>query len=467
MSSGRFCFATAGLLGVLGVALLEPARAAQAPAHPDNSLVDGTAMVASWTPPVYPPDALKEKIGGRTIVRIIVDERGAITEARILKAADPRLGEAALAAVKTWKFSPAMENQKPIASCLDVPLNFIAAAGNKSWPPSLMTEMSNQPSAASITAAAPKTTPPGEYPAVLSERKLSGLVRFVSPVDREGRLTGPRIVATSHADFVLPALEALARWEFTPAMQGDLAVATELVGEVTFDEIAGNRAEVLAANGITGPDGAAPAANPQPVVAADPVWPHELLMQGTSGEALVEFTVGAGGGVEDLKLRSASQPEFGRAALAALETWHFKPALSEGRTVAVPLLKKVEFIAVPVGATADTKDEWIALVRAARAGSIGEARGLDEKLTPVFRVPPVYPAALLAAGRPKGAAEIEFVIARDGRARLPRILSATQEEFGWAAATAVAQWVFRAPRRGGQAVEVRVRIPINFVPPEL
>lgn len=454
-------------LALLTTTRWTPAAVAPPSAHPDNSLVDGAAIVASWTPPVYPPDALREKIGGRTVVRIIVDESGAITAARILTAADPRLGEAALAAVKTWKFSPAMENQKPIASCLDVPLNFIAAKGDKSWPPSLMTSMSNQPAPASVTPAEPKTTAPGEYPATLSERKLSAMVRFVSPLDREGRMTAPRIVAASHADFVLPALEAITHWEFTPARQGDLAVATEVAGNVSFDEVASQRAEVLALNGITGPDGAAPTGNPQPLSTADPVWPYERLMQGAGGEALVEFTVETNGGVTELKLRSASQPEFGRAAVAALEMWHFKPAVIEGHTVAVPLLKKVEFIAVPVGLAKDVKDEWASLVRAARAGSIGEARGLDEKLTPVFRVPPVYPAALLAAGRPKGAAEIEFVIARDGRARLPRIVSASQEEFGWSAATAVAQWVFKAPRRGGEPAEVKVRIPINFTPPEL
>lgn len=162
-------------------------------------------------------------------------------------------------------------------------------------------------------------------------------------------------------------------------------------------------------------------------------------MQGSGGEAWVEFTVGINGRVEGLKLRSATQPEFGQSALAALETWRFQAALSEGRGVAVALLKKVEFVAMPLDAKIDPKDGWSVLVQAARAGSIDDPRGLDEKLTPLLRVPPVYPAALLAMGRPIGAAEIEFVIARDGRARLPRVASATHEEFGWAASTAVAQ----------------------------
>lgn len=442
--------------------------AAQTPTPPfDNSLVDGPVMVNSWVAPVYPEAALKEKVGGRTVIRLIIDEQGAITAARVLKADDPRLGEAALAAVKTWKFSAAVDNEKKIASCVDVPLNFNAEKGQKNWPSSYMTNMANHPRAAPVTGAEPKSTPSGEYPVVLSERRLAGAVEFSCRVDAAGRPSAPRILGTTHADFVLPALAALAKWEFTPAKQGDLVISTELVGEVSFDAIAGNRADVLAANGISAPEGGAHGAWPQLVRAADPVWPHDLLMQGGGGEAVLEFTVEANGSVAALKVRSATQPAFGQAALAALETWRFRPALSNGQAVAVPLIKRVQFVEVPHTAAREAiKDPEAELVRAARAGSIGAPKGLDEKLTPIFRLPPVYPAALKEAGGPKGEAMIEFVIARDGRARLPRIVSASHEEFGWAAATAVAQWVFKAPLREGQTVDVKVSIPVSFTPPE-
>ena len=72
--------------------------------------------------------------------------------------------------------------------------------------------------------------------------------------------------------------------------------------------------------------------------------------------------------------------------------------------------------------------------------------------------------ALRAEG-PTGSAEIEFIIDREGRARLPRIVSASREEFGWAAATAIAQWVFDPPKKNGQPVDTRVRIPVSFTPP--
>ena len=93
------------------------------------------------------------------------------------------------------------------------------------------------------------------------------------------------------------------------------------------------------------------------------------------------------------------------------------------------------------------------------------AAGLDQKLKPLWRGFPFYPANLTDP-KPTGEALIEFIIDRDGRVRLPHIKSATQEEFGWAAATAISQWVFAPPRRKGEPVDVRVSIPIEFSPPE-
>ncbi|MDB6128188.1 MAG: transport protein TonB, partial [Verrucomicrobia bacterium] len=49
-----------------------------------------------------------------------------------------------------------------------------------------------------------------------------------------------------------------------------------------------------------------------------------------------------------------------------------------------------------------------------------------------------------------------------GRARLPRIVSATDPAFGWSALQAIAEWRFVPPRRGGKEEIVRARIPFDF-----
>lgn len=111
------------------------------------------------------------------------------------------------------------------------------------------------------------------------------------------------------------------------------------------------------------------------------------------------------------------------------------------------------------------RDTTLVLALQPGGTGIGSAKGLDERLHFLWSVQPIYPRALLTE-KPGGQAKIEFIIDANGRVRLPRVVTASRDEFGWAAATAVSQWVFARPLRGGQPVEVRVSMPFDFVPPK-
>ncbi len=60
---------------------------------------------------------------------------------------------------------------------------------------------------------------------------------------------------------------------------------------------------------------------------------------------------------------------------------------------------------------------------------------------------------------------LDIIIAQDGRVQLPKIVSSSQDEFGWAAAAAATQWVFDPPTKGCKPVDVRVQVPFRFTPP--
>lgn len=421
-------------------------------------------LISGWVPPVYPPDARKEKIGGPVMVRFIADEQGRVTAARVISASDPRLGEAAVAAVKGWEIVPPQEDGRALACCLDVKLEFDPAQPAR-WPkagapppPDLL------PYTAPTINAQPRVTPEGDYPDIMRTSRLSGVVMFHAIVTGEGRIQQPEIIAGSHADFVPAALEALRHWEFTPAMQGDLPLRSEIDGRVTFTAEDVTPAEVLEANGISLPDGGAPGPAPEVKQACDPVWPHGLLLNGEGGTAIVEFTVTPNGAVRDVSVFQATHPDFGRSVAAAVETWRF--AAGDGLPLERVRLRKITTFKRVPPELKESADPVTRLVIALRAGQVGSAKGLDEKLTPIYRVRPRFPESFRGAEAPaNGRADIEFIVDRTGRARLPRIVSATQPEFGWAAATAVAQWVFKAPTRAGEPVDVKVRIPFEFAPP--
>lgn len=443
---------SSGLAGVVRGAAESPLEA------------DGAALVRQWVPPEYPKEALKARRSGMVTLRLIIDEAGKLTAARAMEDSDEEFVEAALAAVKAWGFAPAVESGRPVASCVETLVTFSPGAGQQRKTKDLIppADLALQP--APRTSPTAKSTPSGDYPAALVERQLSGVVRFSCTIAADGRVLNPRIQAASHADFVLPALRALERWEFTPGMQGDLAVAAPVEATITFDSIAGRARDVLVANGITAPEGGPPAVSPLPVRLVDAIWPLDRLLAGESGSAVADFTVRETGSVGEVNIVEASAPEFGQALVAALESSGFNRPVDGTRATKVQLRQRAVFAAVPEGAAPESAP-LARLVNAVRAGDVGAAKGLDGKLTPLYRVPPVYPAALLNKGRPAGKAEIDFVIDRDGRARLPRIASASHEEFGWAAATAVAQWVFAPPQRGGAPTDVKVRIPFEFTPP--
>jgi len=59
-----------------------------------------------------------------------------------------------------------------------------------------------------------------------------------------------------------------------------------------------------------------------------------------------------------------------------------------------------------------------------------------------------------------GEAVIEVLVDEDGHAWLPRIVSATDEAFGYAAVQAAAWW-FEPPMAGGKPVVVRARVPFK------
>jgi len=77
------------------------------------------------TTPAYPEDAKKEKIQGSVKLDASIGTGGEVTEVKAVESPDPRLSDAAIDAVKQWKFTPAKDKQgKPVACKSTVTVNF-------------------------------------------------------------------------------------------------------------------------------------------------------------------------------------------------------------------------------------------------------------------------------------------------------------------------------------------------------
>lgn len=72
----------------------------------------------------YPPEALRRRQEGEVILGVTVEENGTVRDATIVQSAGAALDEAALSAVRQWRFTPAQRDGQPVVSRIHVPFRF-------------------------------------------------------------------------------------------------------------------------------------------------------------------------------------------------------------------------------------------------------------------------------------------------------------------------------------------------------
>jgi protein TonB len=64
--------------------------------------------------PVYPEMAKQARVQGKVTLRIAVDEEGNVSDVSVIEG-HPLLNDAAINAVRQWKYSPTFLNGKPVS----------------------------------------------------------------------------------------------------------------------------------------------------------------------------------------------------------------------------------------------------------------------------------------------------------------------------------------------------------------
>lgn len=73
---------------------------------------------------VYPELARKARIEGTVVIRVLIDEKGTVVSAEILKDIGGGCGEAAVKAVTAIRFHPGMQRDKPVKTKIAIPVLF-------------------------------------------------------------------------------------------------------------------------------------------------------------------------------------------------------------------------------------------------------------------------------------------------------------------------------------------------------
>ena len=192
--------------------------------------------------------------------------------------------------------------------------------------------------------------------------------------------------------------------------------------------------------------------------AYNPVFPYEALVAGHAGWAEITFTVDYSGRAILLSTVAASDPVFASAFQADIEAIEFVPPRKNGSPLMSQVKERYDFPAQPAldaiakGILAELRKPKPAIV------NVDE---LDKKPEPIRQPQPAYPWILRSDGL-SGQAEIEFVIDRNGRPLFPRIISSTNGDFGWAAATGIQRWRYQPPVKNGEKVDARIKVTVVF-----
>ena len=72
------------------------------------------------------------------------------------------------------------------------------------------------------------------YPAEMRSRKIEGVVQVLFVVDQQGKVINTRAEQSTHEAFVKPALEAIRRWKFEPAIKGGQKVQCKMRVPIRF-----------------------------------------------------------------------------------------------------------------------------------------------------------------------------------------------------------------------------------------
>ena len=74
--------------------------------------------------PVYPDLAKRARVQGVVLLQVTVDETGNVTDLKIIRG-HPLLNQAAVDAVRQWKYSPTLLNGEPVPVIATVTVNFL------------------------------------------------------------------------------------------------------------------------------------------------------------------------------------------------------------------------------------------------------------------------------------------------------------------------------------------------------
>lgn len=166
---------------------------------------------------------------------------------------------------------------------------------------------------------------------------------------------------------------------------------------------------------------------PKLLLAYQPNYPRDLLLEGKSGTVTVTFTVNSLGRVDSPHLEEASHPAFGKAVLSCILYWEYQPARRKG--AASPIKVRQKFTFKP------SVDSYY-------SAEFYELAKRPIPVLPIVGPRPVYPESQRRNGL-IGYADVILTVNPLGKVTQTQLAEYNHKDFGQPALDAAGQWEFR------------------------
>ena len=197
------------------------ARAMYAPGDPPLRVGGDVKapVVVIRVEPIYTTEARKSRISGIVILEAIIDHTGIVKDVQILKPLPFGLDQAAIDAVKQWKFRPGTLNGQPVDVIFNLTILFRAPDAATTAVDSVQSNGAIQ----QVLQVGGDVMPPvvlnhvePVYPIAARRARISGMVTIEAVIDREGVVKDARVLKPLPFGLSEAALDAVRQWKFRP-----------------------------------------------------------------------------------------------------------------------------------------------------------------------------------------------------------------------------------------------------------
>ena len=277
-----------------------------------GSLVQESKLV-NFVRPEYPPAAKAARVQGKVELEVLIGVDGGVLEATP-KSAEGLLVDAAVAAVRQWRYQQTFLNGQPVEVATTVTVNFVLDDQGQEVALIRGADMGQR----LVHRVAPV------YPVAAKHARIQGVVRLEAYIAKDGTIKSLRVVM-GHPLMVQAALDAVRQWRYEPyIVEGQPAEVMTTV-DVNFTLAAGGPEPLrLGSSQMQGKLLASPQA----------VYPPKAKEARIQGDVLLSVLIDKEGAPREVGVMRG-HPMLAEAAVDAVKNWRWQPTLLNGEPVEV------------------------------------------------------------------------------------------------------------------------------------